>query len=291
LLSLYFLYYCPRRILLVFQETEGSTMSVHGSLHPIRTLLALGAWVVVVQAGVAKPLVAQTLVESSAEARFQLDLHVPDAALMRFIPSGWTPNVSTRGPAKDANLRAIFIERMTINDADGQPIGDGSNLLVYLTVPATNPAGDNVQLVIGGITEDPADAPGPFGVYLQATTHTLQRTTSSGSGPIIETQDWVFRTATGEHVEMHITFERGVGRRRPARDTRFYSADNPDFFQISRQQQVLDILKNVTTNPPDRVRDFSFSAGGGSYAGLFDGTEQLLSWDNILWLNREVLLP
>ena len=155
----------------------------------------------------------------------------------------------------------------------------------------TNPAGDNVQLVIGGITEDPADAPGPFGVYLRATTHTLKRTTTSGAGPIIETQDWVFSAATGEHLEMHITFERGVGNSRPARDVRFYSAKNPDFYQISRQRQVLDILRNVTMNPPDRVRAFSFTAGGGSYAGLFDGTERALSWDNIVWLNREVLLP
>jgi len=84
----------------------------------------------------------------------------------------------------------------TINGPEGRPVGDGSNILVYLTVPVTNPEGDNVQLVIGGITEDPADAPGPFGVYLPATTHTLRRTTTSGSGPIIETQDWVFATAT-----------------------------------------------------------------------------------------------
>jgi hypothetical protein len=63
----------------------------------------------------------------------------------------------------------------------------------------------------------------------------LQRTTTSGSGPIIETQDWVFAAATGERLEMHITFERGVGRRGAARDTRFYSAKDPDFYEISRQ--------------------------------------------------------
>jgi hypothetical protein len=235
---------------------------------------------------------AQTLVESSAEARFQLDLEVPHAALMRFLPAGWTTNVSTRGNAKDANLRAIFIERLTINGPDGSPVGDGSNLLVYLTVPVTTPEGDDVQLVIGGITADPADAPGPFGVYLPARTHTLKRTTTtSGSGPIIETQDWALAAATGEHLEMHITFERGVGNSRPARDRRFYSAKNPDFYRISRDRQVLDVMRNVTTNPPDRVREFSFTAGGGGYAGLFDGTERALSWDNIVWLNREVFLP
>ena len=81
------------------------------------------------------------------------------------------------------------------------------------------------------------------------------------------------------------------GRRGAARDTRFYSAKDPDFYEISRQQQVLDILRNVTTNPPDRVREWSFTAGGGSYSGLFNGNEKELSWDNIVWLNREVLMP
>ena len=234
---------------------------------------------------------SETLVESSMEARFQLDVQAPQAALLSFIPDGWTTNVRTSGAAKDANLRVIFIERMTINGPEGDPVGDGTNLLVYLTVPVTNPPGENVQLVIGGITADPTDAPGPFGVYLPATTHTLQRTTTSGSGPIIETQDWVFEAATGEHFRMNITFERGLRNSRPARDTQFYSAKDPGFYQISRQRQMLDILRNVTTNPADRVREFSFEGGGGVYADLFDGTEKLLSWDNIVWLDRDVLLP
>jgi hypothetical protein len=248
-------------------------------------LITLAALVVPAQ------LRAQTLVESSLEARFQLDLAVPQAALMGMMPAGWTTNVATQGPAKDANLRVIFIERQTINNAEGRPVGDGSNLLVYLTVPATDPGGQGAQVVIGGITEDPADAPGPFGVYLPATTHTLRRATTSGSGPIVETQDWVFTAAGGERLEMHITFERGVANRGAARDVRFHSAKDPGVVEISRQQQVLDILRNVTTNPPDRVRSFSFSAGGGSYAALFDGTERVLSWDNIVWLDRDVLRP
>ena len=56
----------------------------------------------------------QTMVEYSAESRFQLDLHVPDAAMASFLPAGWTLNVSTQGAAKDANLRAIFVDRVTI---------------------------------------------------------------------------------------------------------------------------------------------------------------------------------
>ncbi len=236
---------------------------------------------------------AESLVENSAEARFQMDVHVPEAALAAYLPSGWSPNVATQGNAKDANLRVIFIDRMTINGPDGKPVGKGSSRLVYLAAPVKDPAGAAVQLIIGGLTADPLDAPGPFGNYLPATTYSVQRSTTGGSasGPVLDSQTWVFTAASGEHIEMRIQFERGVANRANPADVKFYSAKNPAFFQISRQEQVLDVLRNATTNPPDRVKKFTFKAGGGSYAKLFDGTEKMLSWDNIIWLNRAVLLP
>jgi hypothetical protein len=235
---------------------------------------------------------SETMVEFSSETRFQLDLHVPDAALAAYLPAGWMPNVAGQGAAKDANLRAVFIDRVTISGPDGKPVGKtGSNRLVYLVAPVKDPTGANVQMVIGGLTEDPSDAPGPFGNYLLATTHNMQRSTSTGTGAILDSQDWVFGAATGEHLEMHIKYEKGVGNKGNPNDTKFYSAKNPGFYQISRQEQVLDILRNVTTTPPDRVKEFSFKASGGSYAKLFDGSERVLSWDNILWIHRSVLLP
>jgi hypothetical protein len=62
---------------------------------------------------------AQTPVESSMETRFQLDLHVPDAVLATYLPEKWTSSVAAQGPAKDCNLRAVFIDRVTINGPDG----------------------------------------------------------------------------------------------------------------------------------------------------------------------------
>src|ERR1700683_4109738 len=124
------------------------------------------------------PAHAENMVEFSSETRFQLDLKVPDAALAAYLPAGFTPNVAAQGAAKDCNLRAVFIDRVTINGSDGRPIGKGSNRLVYLVPPVKDSTGANVQLVIAGLTEDPTDSPGPFGNYLQATTHTMQRSTS-----------------------------------------------------------------------------------------------------------------
>jgi hypothetical protein len=257
----------------------------------MRAQFAGGAWMVIAAVLSAAPAPGQTVVESSAEIRFQLDLHVPDAALAPLLPAGFTMNVATQGPAKDCNLRAIFIDRLTINGPDGKPIGRGSNRLVYLAAPVKDPSGANAQLVIGGLTADPADAPGPFGNYLHATTATAKRTISGESGGVTETQDWIFQAASGERLEMHITFDRGVANRGNPSETKFYSAKNPSTYQISKQEQVLEILRNPTTNPPDKVKQFSFKGSGGSYAKLFDGTEKPVSWDNIVWMMRTVAVP
>ena len=60
--------------------------------------------------------------------------------------------------------------------------------------------------------------------------------------------------------ELHITFTPGVANKGNPAEVKFYSAKNPNFYQISKQEQVLDILRNVTTTPPDRVKKFSFRA-------------------------------
>jgi len=107
---------------------------------------------------------AETFVEHNAEFRMQLDFVVPDAALRKFLPSGWEPNIATQGPAKDCNLRMIFIDRVDITGADGAPAG--SSRLVYLAIPVKQSGSTTVgQMIIAGLTSDPKDAPGPFGNY------------------------------------------------------------------------------------------------------------------------------
>src|SRR5712691_7281994 len=259
-------------------------------------LAVAGAALATAQTPPSGQLSTATVIENSYETRFQLDLNVSDAVLTPYLPPEWVLNTATQGLAKDANLRVIFVDRVTINGPDGKPVGKGSNRLVYLASPmkqVNKASGLNVQLVIGGLTEDPADAPGPFGNYLLATTHTMHGTTSSpkSDGPIIDTQDWDFAAATGEHLQLHLKYEKGVANRGNPIEVRFYSAKTPSIFQISRQEQVLDLLRNVTANPPDRVKEFSFKGSGGSYAKLFEEKERPLSWDNVLWMSRTVSKP
>ncbi len=120
---------------------------------------------------------AQTLVEQAAEHRFQLDFRVNDAALAKMLPAGWETVIATQGPAKDANLRMIFIDRMAIIGADGKPPARPTARLVYLAIPVKPTAGGAAgQMIIHGLTEHAADAPGAFGVYQHASTAKMSRT-------------------------------------------------------------------------------------------------------------------
>jgi hypothetical protein len=235
---------------------------------------------------------AQTFVEHSAEARMQLDFVVPDAALRGLLPAGWEPNVATSGAAKDCNLRMIFIDRIDITKPDGSPADKGSNQLVYLAVPIKQPA-TNVsgQMLIFGLTADAKDAPGPFGVYMHASSHRMERSTNVGVGkePLTE-EHWEFATPSGERLEVHLKYERGAARRN-SNETKFFSATDPNVSQVFKIEQGLDIMRNATTNVPDRVKEFQYKASGGKLGALFDGTERVVSIDALPWYNRAVYTP
>ena len=264
----------------------GTPRAEHKLRAPVRALLA-GAAIAALGAAAS----AETFVESSSEFRLQLDYQVPDAALAEMIPEGFEPNIAQEGPAKDANIRVIFVDRISVNSEDGEPIGTGASHYVYLQVPVRQTGTENTaQLIIGGITDDPAGAPGPFGNWLAATQASMERSTKSAMGePLTGSEDWVFEAAGGEHFEVHLTYERAPTRRSQS-EPRFYSASDPSFYQINRVEQNLDIMENVTTGV-DRVSEYEFQGGGGMFATLFDGTEKLLSVDAIPFYTRSIYTP
>jgi hypothetical protein len=245
--------------------------------------LALGA--------IAGPAGAESPIEFSAETQMQLDFHVPDAALAAMLPAGWEPAVATAGPAKDANLRMVFIDRGDITGPDNKPLGRGANQLVYLIIPIKQASsGTTGQMVLAGITADPADAPGPFGVYVAANTHRMARSTVAGSEPTLTEEHWEFAAASGERMEVHLKYERR-GAPKATADVKFFSAKDPATYQIFKYDRGLDIMRNATVNVGDRVKEFSYKASGGRIGTLFDGSEKVLSIDAIHWSNRATYAP
>jgi hypothetical protein len=235
---------------------------------------------------------AQTMLEQAAEHRFQLDFRVNDAALAKMLPAGWEPVIATQGPAKDANLRMIFIDRMAIMGGDGKPAARPTARLVYLAIPVKQQTagGATGQMIIHGLTENAADAPGVFGVYQHATTAKMSRTSSASAGVMTGSEHWEFAAASGERMEAHVEYERGPATKGGAEVKFFYPGD-PSKFQIFKTDQAIDIMRNPTTTPPDHIRKFSYKAGGGKIASLFDGTEKVVSWDSFPWYIRTVSAP
>jgi hypothetical protein len=241
-------------------------------------------------AGLAARAQAESLLERSAETRMQLDFVVSDAVLKAFLPPGWETDVATSGGAKDCNLRMIFVDRSDITAADGAP--KGSSQLVYLEVPVKKSGGDLAgRMVIGGLTADPKDAPGPFGVYQAAVSHRMERSTTVTSGqPIQTSEDWQFVGPGGERMELHLKYERRVARRGTG-EIKLFSGADPSVYQIVKLAQGLDPMRNATVPSRDTVSAFQYKGTGGILTTLFDGRERVVSIDSIHWNDRAVYLP
>ena len=234
---------------------------------------------------------AQTVLEQAAEHRFQIDFRVSDAALAKMLPAGWETVIATEGPAKDCNLRMIFIDRMAIMADGGKTAPRHAARLVYLAIPVRETGTKNQgQIIIHGLTENAADAPGDFGVYQHAKTAKMTRTHASNNGVFTGVENWEFAAVSGEHMSLQVEYVRGPARK-GANEVKFFYPNDPSKYQIFKTDQAIDIMRNPTTNPPDNIKKFSYKAGGGKIAALFDGTEKVVSWDSFPWYIRTVSAP
>jgi hypothetical protein len=233
---------------------------------------------------------AQSPLESSAEVRLQLDFQVADAAIKKVLPAGWETDVATSGGAKDCNLRMIFVDRVDIDGPDDA--AKATSQLVYLEVPVKNPgSGLAGRMVIDGLVANPADAPGPFKVYKAAASYRMDRATSAKSGQPPEiVEDWDFTAANGAHMGLHLKYQRGVARKAGG-ELKLFSGAEPSYFQLIKNAQGLDPMRNVTVPAPDLVKEFGYTASGGELGALFDGKERVISIDTIQWNNRSISLP
>src|SRR5258706_11450020 len=92
---------------------------------------------------------ADTIIEQNVEQRFQLDFHVPDAALKKMLPEGREPAVAPPGPAKHPNLRMVFLHRLALLGADGKP--RAPQQMGYLSIPVEQtPRPPTGQMIIAG---------------------------------------------------------------------------------------------------------------------------------------------
>lgn len=231
---------------------------------------------------------APNVTEWSTESRTVFNFRAPAEAVQRLLPAGWTVAPSTAPATAGANLNVTVMERLIVLDPSGKPIRTGTSRYVVLTVPARNAAsGQSATIAVRGISPD---APGAYGVYLPATTSTLERTVTgeSESGGRVQEQ-WEFVAASGEQIRVRLAYRRAMGPKTRV-ETVVRSAAKPEFQRTYRIEQIQDVLKSATV-PGERLEQIEFRAQGPALAPLFDGSETLVAVTAVPYYVREISIP
>jgi hypothetical protein len=85
---------------------------------------------------------------TNIDKRTALWFRASEAAVGKFIPSGWTSDPVAAGPFKGANAAIVFIDSYVAADAKGQPVKPFQGFV--LALPATKPGveiADNLMVV------------------------------------------------------------------------------------------------------------------------------------------------
>lgn len=230
---------------------------------------------------------AQNITEWSSENRITLAFKVNPDALQKLLPAGWVPVPSTAPGTPGANLNLTMMERVIVLDPQGKPLRSGTSRYMVLGVPVRNTqTGQTNTMIAGGLSPEGA---GAYGVYLTATTATVERTVSGEAEAHARVQEaWTFAAASGERVELRVSYRRGPVAKAHAEQV-LRSAKTPAFQRTYRIDQAADVVRSAST--PDRVDQLSFRATGPTLAPIFDGTEQLLGVTSIPFYVREISIP
>ncbi len=230
---------------------------------------------------------AQGVTEWSSEQRIILAFRVNPDVVQRMLPAGWVSAPSTSPATPGANLNVTMMERQVVLDPQGKPLRTGTSRYMVLGAPARNAqTGQSNTLIISGLSPEGA---GAYGVYLAASTATLERTTSGDAEAAATVREaWTFAATTGERVELRVAYTRGPATRSHA-DSVVRSGRRPEFQRTYHIDQATDVVRSA--NAPDRVSHVSFSATGPVLAPLFDGTHVLLGVTAVPYYVREITIP
>ena len=252
-------------------------------------VVSIALTVIVAALGLRSAARAETLVENNVDSRLNLHFRVADAALKSWVPAPWQISPAPGGPAKDANLTVVLLQRLLVLGPDGKPTPGATHRTVALTVPAKNTQTDeSAPMVLRVLTTDPQGVPGPYKNSVKASIRREFMLKGDGAEPGTGSEQWQMQS-NGGTLEVQIAYLRGVPSRSQGQ-TKVFSAVEPTFFRLYRFDQGVDFVKSVPAGI-DRVQSYRFRSTVPELARLFDGTEQLIAVSVIPWYVREVRLP
>jgi hypothetical protein len=230
-------------------------------------------------------LAAEKYVGSNVDSRTILAFKVADAAVQKFLPAGWEPDVTTVGPAKDVNLSVTFIDRIVNLDAEGKALDPVR--IATLTIPAKMKGSETRGTILFCAYVSDRAVPGPYGVSVHASANMERKVRIDPAGTATVEESWEFRSQDGDSIQLQMQYVRGPSTPGKA-EAKLYSAVKPEFYRIYRSEQSTDVVRSATA---DRVQKVQFKASGPKLSPLFDGSEQLIGVTSNPWYTRQTFLP
>jgi hypothetical protein len=236
------------------------------------------------------PCWAETLVQSTVDTRLSIAMRVGQENLQRLVPAPLQVNPIPGGPLKEANIFVVFIDSFHVQDPQGKLDKVGVARKVVFAVPAKHTqTGEMVTVVIGGLTADIREVPGPYKNFVHAALR-REQTEKMVNVEIGETEDfWEARDDRGGFVELRIHYQKALSPRSKV-EQKIYSAVDPGFFRIYRVDQAVDMVKSTPAGI-DRVKKYQFRMATPALSNIFDGTEQLIGVGVIPIYVRQIFLP
>lgn len=254
-------------------------------------ILRIGArWIAVasllVLASRAPAAAAERLVGTYYSAGIVLFFKVPEAAVQKLLPAGWTVAPVQNGAVKGGNLLVSMSQLLTMRSPDGAPGAPAllSPLEVLVHEKGTN---RSVAMIVGGLASTNAWAPGPYGNYSLAKATLDNHVHADASGASACEQRWEFFGDDGNGIDLRLKFT--CSRAAYAKfDSKIYSAAKPDSYWIIRGEQV---VYPVRGDGIDNLQSIDFKALGPRLSQLFDGSEQLLGVLFTPWRVQQTFVP
>jgi hypothetical protein len=218
---------------------------------------------------------AETLVHSTTEIRLLLALRVGQEELQKSLPATWQVAPLPGGPMKDANFFIVFIDPLLFQDPQGKPDMGAINRYIVFAVPAKHTqTGEVATVVTGGFASAISSVPGAYKTSVQGTVKREQTYKGANTEGGLIDDFWEVRDTQGGIIELRIQYERAIPLRTKL-DQKLYSAVEPTFYRIYRQEMAMDLVKSISAGV-DHVKNYRFNVAMPKLKNLFNGSEQLV---------------
>ena len=233
---------------------------------------------------------AETHVQSSAENRIMMAMHVEDTALQKKVPEPWKAFSIPGGPLKGANFFVIFIDGFLMQDAKGKPDHGGIGRKVVFAAPVkNNRTGEMATMVLGGFGANPETIPGPYKNFSLAHIACLSTSSAVDFAPGTGTASWEVKNNGENILSLKIEYQKALPFRKEIK-RKVYSSAEPSFFRIYHIDSATDMIKSVPAGF-DRLKKYQFQLNVPAMKDVFDGNEKLVGLSAIPLYVRKVFLP